>query len=891
MEKIIAEFGLDADGVLGQAQLLKRELDELIDTNKELKKSGDTSSQGYIENEARIKALRTEYNGYTRTLQRVEQATITNANATDLLDIAMNAERDTIEQLREQNAMLNRVRNRTNLDTEEGRAQLELINKQLDANNEKIKENVDQYTQQKIGIGDYASGVKEALLSNELFGGSIQDINSAFRSFKPLTDLALNFVKGWSSETKVATKATENMSKANKMAFISTQTLVGGFKLLKLAILSTGIGALVIALGAVITYLSSTQSGINAVSRVTVPLREVFSQLLGVFQSIGKIVFDKPLESLKNIYNVVKDQVMRQLESLWKMIKGIATFDWDLAKEGLQDMKDQADENKESIKGMWNEYKKGADEAWQRGKRIQQLNEDIAEMEIAIIENNEIVKDQLIEQEKIMRDRTLSAEERAKAGDRILEITKEQINAEKELAQAEYDRIKMQSEATESSYEDRKKEADALAKLRQIDRKLDEEEVKQLRIKSQIYNETNRLAKEAIQNQTKQIDAQIALLKAESSLVNKTNKERLDQIDLIYEKELESQKLKLKNQIINEDEFNLFVIEKANERAEILQDIAIQLAKEEARIAKRSIEESYTERKRITEEEFDNRIEQLRKQNEIEDLLDKERLEQNDISNDEYLQSVKERQEAEYDLRKQLEEVQREQDKAEAEEISKLEEEERLEQLRESLWNEYEFKAEQLESIHELEMQDLKQRLKDGEISEELYQARLTASKLKYDRDRLNNSKLIAKQEVDLYTGMVDNIIGALGEESKAGKAFAIAQALWNTYEGITAGLKLPFPANIPAVAFASKTGFDAVKNIKQTSVGSGGGGSPSIATPQTPSMPFSDTGVGASQIGFDYDDFGDRIEDAVRRGSEKGTRRGSRLNVIDNRINQINTL
>lgn len=890
MEKIIAEFGLGADGVLGQAQLLKRELDELIDTNKELKKSGDTSSQGYIENEARIKALRTEYNGYTRTLQRVEQATITNANATDLLDIAMNAERGTIEQLREQNAMLNRVRNRTNLDTEEGRAQLVLINKRLDDNNEKIKENVDQYTQQKIGIGDYASGVKEALLSNELFGGSIQDINSAFKSFKPLTDFALGFIKGWSSEVKTGTKATENMNKVNKMAFITTNTLSGAFKLLKIAIASTGIGLLVIALGSLIAYLTTTQSGMNALSRVTVPLQEVFSHLLSIFQGIGKIVFDKPLESLKNIYNVVKDQVMRQLESLWKMIKGISTFNWDLAKEGLQDMKDQADENKESIKGMWNEYKKGADEAWARGKRIQQLNEDIAEMEIAIIENNEIVKDQLIEQEKIMRDRTLSAEERAKAGDRILEITKEQINAEKELAQAEYDRIKMQNEATESSYEDRKVEAEALAKLKQIDRKLDEEEVKQLRIKSQIYNETNRLAKEAIQNQTKQIDAQIALLKAESSLVNKTNKERLEQIDLIYEKEVEAQKLKLKNQIISEEEYNLFVIEKANERAEILQDIAIQLAKEEARIAKRSIEESYTERKRITEEEFDNRIEQLRKQNEIEELLDKERLEQNDISNDEYLQLVKERQEAEYDLRKQLEEVQREQDKAEAEEISKLEEEERLEQLRESLWNEYEFKAEQLASIHELEMQDLKQRLKDGEISEELYQARLTASKLKYDRDRLNNSKLIAKQEVDLYTGMVDNIIGVLGEESKAGKAFAIAQALWNTYEGITAGLKLPFPANIPAVAFASKTGFDAVKNIKQTSVG-GGGGSSSIATPQTPSMPFSDTGVGASQIGFDYDDFGDRVEDAVRRGSEKGTRRGSRLNVIDNRINQINTL
>ena len=74
----------------------------------------------------------------------------------------------------------------------------------------------------------------------------------------------------------------------------------------------------------------------------------------------------------------------------------------------------------------------------------------------------------------------------------------------------------------------------------------------------------------------------------------------------------------------------------------------------------------------------------------------------------------------------------------------------------------------------------------------------------------------------------------------------AISSALINTYLGITAGLKLGFPAAIPAVLAASVTGFKAVKNIIATKVpggGGGGGGSvPSMGTTTAPIMPQAQT-------------------------------------------------
>jgi hypothetical protein len=64
--------------------------------------------------------------------------------------------------------------------------------------------------------------------------------------------------------------------------------------------------------------------------------------------------------------------------------------------------------------------------------------------------------------------------------------------------------------------------------------------------------------------------------------------------------------------------------------------------------------------------------------------------------------------------------------------------------------------------------------------------------------------------------GFLGALAGLLGQSTKAGKAAAIAQALINTYLSITEALKLPFPANIPAVAKASLIGFTAVRNIQK---------------------------------------------------------------------------
>jgi hypothetical protein len=115
-------------------------------------------------------------------------------------------------------------------------------------------------------------------------------------------------------------------------------------------------------------------------------------------------------------------------------------------------------------------------------------------------------------------------------------------------------------------------------------------------------------------------------------------------------------------------------------------------------------------------------------------------------------------------------------------------------------------------------------------------------AKIKIAKEEAEQKIALAQQSAAALTALSDIV----GKETAAGKTLAISAALINTYLGITAGVKLGFPAAIPAVAIAAATGFSAVKNIIATKVpgaASGGGGnmtapSLSAAAPIAPPQP-----------------------------------------------------
>ena len=111
------------------------------------------------------------------------------------------------------------------------------------------------------------------------------------------------------------------------------------------------------------------------------------------------------------------------------------------------------------------------------------------------------------------------------------------------------------------------------------------------------------------------------------------------------------------------------------------------------------------------------------------------------------------------------------------------------------------------------------------------------AIKKKYNDIDLADEKIKQQAKVQATIDTLNIVSDVLGKESAAGKALAVSMALINTYQGITAGVKLGFPAAIPAVLAAAVTGFKAVKSILATKVPGGGGGSGGGSAPAMGSM------------------------------------------------------
>ena len=127
---------------------------------------------------------------------------------------------------------------------------------------------------------------------------------------------------------------------------------------------------------------------------------------------------------------------------------------------------------------------------------------------------------------------------------------------------------------------------------------------------------------------------------------------------------------------------------------------------------------------------------------------------------------------------------------------------------------------------------------KDENLSEEERTRDLEANS--EARIKINILEANSKKTLLSDTGAaLQTLTSVVGEETQAGKALAVSSALINTYLGIAAGVKLGFPAMIPAIAAASAAGFGAVKNILAVKVpGKGGGsGGSAPAAPRTPSF------------------------------------------------------
>tara|TARA_R110000744_G_scaffold82750_1_gene162573 strand:+ start:8157 stop:9992 length:1836 start_codon:yes stop_codon:yes gene_type:complete len=127
---------------------------------------------------------------------------------------------------------------------------------------------------------------------------------------------------------------------------------------------------------------------------------------------------------------------------------------------------------------------------------------------------------------------------------------------------------------------------------------------------------------------------------------------------------------------------------------------------------------------------------------------------------------------------------------------------------------------------------DFDNTIKDLDDAEQERLKKIAAEELKRVEETAAANKAISdaeakakKDNVDSYLGTIQKAGELAGQETEAGKALAVAGALINTYQGISAGVALGYPAAIPAVIAAATVGFKSVKDIIAVKTPNGGGG------------------------------------------------------------------
>lgn len=220
-----------------------------------------------------------------------------------------------------------------------------------------------------------ASGVLDEFSS--LFGTSMGKIGEEMKAFKGGLLLMQKGMKG-SSE--------------------SAGALSGALRLLKVALISTGIGAIVVALGSLVAYFTKTQAGADKLRQFLEPLKTVFQVIMDTVAVLGGKIFDaftNPKQAIKDLWEFIKSQFLNRLMGMVDIVKSMARvmgaafkLDWGEVKENTKALmtaytqvltgfdKDQQDSIANSVKEYMDKLGITYDEAQKLEKRRQALEKN-----------------------------------------------------------------------------------------------------------------------------------------------------------------------------------------------------------------------------------------------------------------------------------------------------------------------------------------------------------------------------------------------------------------------------------------------------------------------------------------------------------------------------------
>lgn len=755
--KAIAEYQTKIDAARDAENSLKKQL-----------KDGEISRQQYNEEMAASKAYIADCNDSIRIITKTMQ--------------------NQIKQEKEQEGSLRSLRAELSNLTSEYDAMSEAERK--GAKGEELKNKINEVTDALKGaeeetqryyrnVGNYKEAIIEAANANIPF---VEQINRMVTSLGGLKD----YFSGVKGEMVAVSAGTSGLTKV--------------LKLLKVALVSTGIGALVVALGSLVAWFTKTQKGV-----------ETANKIMGALGATIDVIIDRASKLGSALVNLFTGNFKQAGEDAKAVFSGIG--------------KEIADETKQ---------------AWKLAEVLNEIDKE----EVMLSMSRAANRAEIEKLKKAADDQTLSTQERIKAAEKAAEIEKKDLDVQTQLAEArlantlgftkmtgEVRKLMEQIKAgdvtadevigklglSESTIEDLKNFRDQFNELQELMEDSYGRQTEQQNTLNSIRQEGADKAKEAKQ---KELEAVRAAEDAMLALVKDGRDKQSKEITLQYNRQIEDLRTRLKTetdltvkarQAIN-DQIKALEQQKSME----LQKLSDEELKKELENRTKLISLQLEAVREGSEQEYQLKMQQLDALRAAE-LADKELTEQ-------MKQAIVDK------YNKQMDELvtQREQEISEKQqEAVRVRLENEIMLLQQSGASELDILQEQAEQKLEF-LNSVQQQ--EGESEQEFLNRKLQAN-----QEYLDAKQAISDKEVEIeqakyqaisgIMGGLSSVMDAFGEDSKAlavmSKGLALAEIAINTGKAIAAGVaqaqSVPFPANLVAIATTVATVLSNIATATQT--------------------------------------------------------------------------
>lgn len=375
-------------------------------------------------------------------------------------------------------------------------------------------------------VDRYAKKAKEATKETSVWQRALGGIGDEIRIFGRSLNTIIGDLKSFRSGLKTT-------AAAQTTAATATNATVKALRLFKLALVSTGVGALVVALGSLVAFLTKTQKGIDFVNRSLSGLSAVAAVVIDAAADLGEKIFDafnNPRQAVKDLGNAITQNIINRFTSIFELnnalSRGFQALFAGKFKEALKEGENALLAVQQAFTGLDADQARniggaltqmGRDMA-SEGKRAAELTGQLQRLDRALKDvevRHEEARSEIAKYNDVLDDSSKSAKERQEAARKAIDLEKSFLNERLKLKQEELRIVKEQNDLANVLERDVQRERD-------IRKEIEELVQQSQQLTTTLRNKQNTLIQQGA-----------AAYKKQQEAIAKVNAALTEQIDLI----------------------------------------------------------------------------------------------------------------------------------------------------------------------------------------------------------------------------------------------------------------------------------------------------------------------------------------------------------------------